>query len=228
MMEVHGDFIFDPYLVLYLPLHELDGASFMSKDAYGHLCTVTGALWRPNGRYFDGSDDQITIPSVASIDNIFDGGGTVLAWINAASDGESNLGMILNKAVLGGWYFHTREESAGNVKLHLQIIASNNRYFKTAANTSINTNHFVGVTYDADSASNTPIFYRDGNTVAIDASNSPAGTRTTDAGDSLYIGDNSMGNVCFDGYISEVFVYSRVLAPLEIQHIYLATKWRYR
>ena len=55
------NFIFDPYLVLYLPLYELDGASFMSKDAYGHLCTVIGALWRPNGRYFDGIDDRIDL-----------------------------------------------------------------------------------------------------------------------------------------------------------------------
>ena len=28
------NFVYDPYLALYLPLDELDGASFMSKDAY--------------------------------------------------------------------------------------------------------------------------------------------------------------------------------------------------
>ena len=41
-------FIFDPSLVLYLSLWKLDGDSFMSKDAYGHLCTVTGALYSIN------------------------------------------------------------------------------------------------------------------------------------------------------------------------------------
>ena len=64
------DFIYDPYLALCLPLYMLDGASFMSRDAYGHLCTVTGALWRPNGRYFDGVDDLISIPSHASLDTL--------------------------------------------------------------------------------------------------------------------------------------------------------------
>ena len=53
------NFIFDPSLVLYLPLHQRDGSSFMSKDAYGHVCTVTGAVWTPEGRLFDGVDDYI-------------------------------------------------------------------------------------------------------------------------------------------------------------------------
>jgi len=50
------DFIFDPSLVLCLPLYERDGSSFPSRDTYGHLCTVTGALWRENGHYFGGLD----------------------------------------------------------------------------------------------------------------------------------------------------------------------------
>ncbi len=57
------DFIFDPYLKLYLPLYELDGASFMSRDAYGHLCTVTGAFWTPRGYSFDGGRDYINAGS---------------------------------------------------------------------------------------------------------------------------------------------------------------------
>ena len=79
------DFIFDPSMVLYLPLYELDGASFMSKDAYGHLCTVTGALWTSQGRDFDGIDDSITLPT--AFDSLTDL--TLEAWLlcnNAAYD----------------------------------------------------------------------------------------------------------------------------------------------
>ena len=32
------DYIFDSSVALYLPLCELDGTSFQSKDAYGHMC----------------------------------------------------------------------------------------------------------------------------------------------------------------------------------------------
>ena len=67
-LEVERAILNDPSLVLYLPLYKLDGASFMSRDAYGHLATVTGALWRPNGRYFDGVDDHIIVPHHASLD----------------------------------------------------------------------------------------------------------------------------------------------------------------
>ncbi len=57
----------DPYLALHLPLHELDGNSFMSKDAYGHLCTASGGLWTPQGRSFDGVDDRIEVPASPGI-----------------------------------------------------------------------------------------------------------------------------------------------------------------
>jgi hypothetical protein len=63
-------FIFDHSLVLYLPFYQLDGASFMSRGKCGHLCTVTGALWRPEGRYFDGVDDKIncgTNPTIIAL-----------------------------------------------------------------------------------------------------------------------------------------------------------------
>jgi len=47
-----SDFYYDPNLVLYLPLHKLDGTSFMSQDHYGHLIQNNGTLWRPDGREF--------------------------------------------------------------------------------------------------------------------------------------------------------------------------------
>lgn len=58
-LDVQREFILDPSLALYLPLYKLDGAKIMSQDAYGQLFTVTGALWQPDGRLFDGSDDML-------------------------------------------------------------------------------------------------------------------------------------------------------------------------
>src|SRR3990167_7671142 len=42
---------------------------FLSDDAYGHLCTRTGALWTPLGYPFDGADDYITLPLACSVRN---------------------------------------------------------------------------------------------------------------------------------------------------------------
>ena len=61
--RIKSDFIFDPSLALYLPLYELDGASFVSRDAYGYLCTITGASWKLRGYKFDGVDDYGQAPS---------------------------------------------------------------------------------------------------------------------------------------------------------------------
>ena len=75
------DFIFDPSLVLYLPLGQLDGTSFVSQDAYGHLCTVTGTVWGSRGRYFDGADDLVN--ANAAINAIQDlSVGIIMAWFN--------------------------------------------------------------------------------------------------------------------------------------------------
>ncbi len=76
------DFICDPAVVLNLPLFQLEGKSFESRDACGHLCTVTGAVWRPDGRYFDGVNDYINCghsPHFDITDNL-----TMEAWINMA------------------------------------------------------------------------------------------------------------------------------------------------
>ena len=66
--------------VLYLPLWKRDGASFMSDDAYGHLCTANGCLWTPQGRRLDGTDDKLTVSAASSLDctNAL----TVATWIN--------------------------------------------------------------------------------------------------------------------------------------------------
>ena len=47
--------------VLAIDFKHKDGASFISDDAYGHLCTNYGSRWQLDGRYFDG-DDRIVSP----------------------------------------------------------------------------------------------------------------------------------------------------------------------
>ena len=229
------DFILNPNLVLYLPLWKLDGSSFMSKDACGHLCTVTGALWRPQGRYFDGADDKITIPHTTSIDDVFDGGGTLLAWINPDSDGENNAGRIANRGAGGTyWAFFTSSEATGKVKLtfHFSFAGGapdqNGYWDTTSTEVTIGTPAMVGVTYNTGAVTNDPIIYVNGESVAITESSTPTGTRDSDAASDLVIGNTATEVATFDGKIGEFLFYNRALTPQEIQNIYLATRWRYR
>lgn len=201
------DFIFDPSLVLYLPLYELDGASFMSKDAYGHLCTVTGALWTPQGRDFDGLDDIIncgTNASLSSLNYPF----TVMAWVNPNTLGAFNV--IFTRVVHTGWWLqihntYLRFQSSPSYvdSTGFTVLADVWQHVAAVANGSTVTFYYQGTAY-----------------------NSPAFTESLgEIGGASLISQTSYD---FYGLIGEVMMYSRALIPAEVQHNYLATKWRYQ
>ncbi len=49
--------------VLYLPLgqEDMQGSSIISYDQYHHSCAVTGTLWTPQGRDFNGASDRLDL-----------------------------------------------------------------------------------------------------------------------------------------------------------------------
>ena len=209
------NFIADPTLVLYLPLYELDGASFASKDAYGHLCTVTGALWTPGGRSFDGSDDKIDCGNPAALQ--ITGNLTLEAWFNMDSqtgwkriiskdDGSSNRSYFMHTSsgalVFGIFKSNTQYDLRGSIDLR-----------------GAGWKHAVGV--------------NDGTNLTqyIDAieelSEVEGGIIDNDPVD-LYLASRSDGVEYWKGYIGEIRIYNRALSPQEIQRNYLATKWRYK
>jgi hypothetical protein len=213
------NFIFDPSLVLYLPLHERDGSSFMSKDAYGHTGTVTGALWRPDGRYFDGIDDYINCGDLDLPGNDV----TIMAWIyvnTAPAPGDYD--GIVHIVDTG---MHLRGTAAGiKFVFHrpgVVLLDGTEDLVKTS------TWHHVAASHPHGnfSTANT-LLYVDG---VNDTGTALSGSGGADysSGDT-YIGWNDDNNEFFDGIIGEVLIYNRILTPAEIQNNYLATKWRYQ
>ena len=211
------DFIFDPSLVLYLPLYRLDGASFRSKDAYGHLCTVTGALWRPDGRYFDGSDDVIALGTSAG--NLSTTG-SICVWMKPASDFNQQ-GLVINHG--GGWGRAGWMMSAyGDTQLfRFQWQEGTDRSLTSAGTFTLGAWVFYVCTHDGTTIK----IYKD----AVVDSNTLANSEDATTGLNGYIGyEATQGALPFKGNIGEVMIYNRALTPLEIQHHYLATKWRYQ
>ena len=212
------DFIFDPSLVLYLPLYELDGASFMSKDAYGHLCTVTGALWTSQGRDFDGIDDSITLPT--AFDSLTDL--TLEAWLlcnNAAVDYHP-FGFYKDDNNRFVPYFHPAN-GITNV-----IVVGGNAYDVVSNDIAVE-----GQWYHIACLLGTGgmLLYVDGvlqtDTDANTLSFADLGGMTEVTFGKWKVADAAHP---WDGYIGEVRLYNRRLTPLEVQHNYLATKWRYQ
>ena len=214
---------------LYLPLWspDLNGSVFKSADPFRHTCTVIGAVHGNDGRLFDGLDDKITVPDVASITDIFDGGGTAVAWCNLASDGELSLGYLMTKGV---WVLNVEAQAAGKVKVNFDIVTDDvaGEWITTATEVTLNVWTQIIVTYNSTNLTTDPIIYVNGSAVSVTESQTPTGTRISDAGTDVTVGNDPTQVVTTDGTIGEALLYNRALSAGEVAHIYRLTKGRYQ
>lgn len=208
------EIIRDPYLKFYADLTKHDGASFMSDDAYGHLCTVTGALWTPQGRDFDGSTNKVTISDCSALD-ITDAI-TLMAWVyhDAAA----------NEVFFGKW-------GATDESYSLLMDAAEKLQFRFSSG---------GAVLDTgDTALDEKTWYLlagtyDGAIVRTLVNGAYDGDGTANAGkidstaEDLYVGWGISNTYAWDGKVREAWVLNRALTLQEILNTYLATKWRYR
>ena len=179
---------------------------------------------------FNGSTDytKVLAQSVPELDDIFDGGGTASAWIYAASDGETSYGRILHKRSAGlGWFIECRDESGGFIRIRFQQeFNTTDGRWETAVDVPINQWVYVCVTYDSDSVSNDATIYINGVSNSSE-SQTPVGTRGTDAAQHLYIGNRGANDYTFDGQIANAQLYNRALTYAEIQQNYNSFKNRF-
>lgn len=94
---------------------------------------------------------------------------------------------------------------------------------KWIINTSLNKDawHHIVVTYDKSSSANDPKFYVNGVEIAITEYSTPSGTPTTDASQTLTIGNCSVHSKGrFDGSLDDVRIYNRALSAKEVEALY--------
>ncbi|MFC1921318.1 LamG domain-containing protein [Chloroflexota bacterium] len=223
------DIIKDSGLALYLPLYELEGASFISKDASGHLCTVAGAALKLNGRYFDGIDDFINADSVLNA-VCASTAGTIEGWVNTGDiTGQQAVVCFGDTDADEYIVFRIRE----NGKLNAWVkVAGTSQWVVDTDNVVFANDIFyhVALVHNGTEA----VMYVNGNkpaqtfSVTTDKSvwlNSLTGIDNVRAGQRVV---NGITADFWDGLIGEARVYNRALCPQEIRRNYLATKWRYR
>ena len=210
---MRDNFIFDSSLVLSLPLYQLDGASFMSKGAYGHKAVVTGALWTPSGREFDGVDDYISSGLVTAKTPC-----TFELWAKI-SGGDVDKGICL----LGGPTSHT------GLSFRIQYwvivgdeVRSTYRFFQRYYKMGDSLWHHI-VWYISGTDIGDSWIRLDTELLAIEDT---TGGTAFDAWTDFVVGKGAWG--AMPGIIGEWRVYTRELSALEIQHLYLSTKWRYK
>jgi hypothetical protein len=210
----------DPSLVLYVPLYELDGSPVISKDSYGHLCTVTGAQWTPTGRNFDGINNKIltlTIPAFALSSSF-----TIEMWVNldVSVPAQHQWGVEISHGGGERLGLCARRNITGNRVGSYNTVTS----AWTMADSALTPGawcHSVAVFVVNDKE----YFYLNGQ-----SDGSPGFTAIpvwTGGTAEVYIGNNAASNP-LKGLIGEVRIYNRPLTLLETRQNFLATKWRYR
>lgn len=224
-----GEFGLDPSLVLYLPLHQLNGSSFMSRDAFGHIATVTGATWGLQGRTFDGINDYISIANTAAFYNAFDTAWSIEMWVKITATGSNYV--LFDKPFTShiAPYYHiqiTDFASDGNKIAVLVLNSAGTSFFTTIIAASVPT---LGAWYQIVVTCNKTTPY-----LELFINNISQGSRTTSSGTyPNYAIGASLGRLNnYDAYempgsIGEVRIYSRALTTGEIMRNYRATKWRY-
>jgi len=220
------NYVYDPSLVIYLPLHKLDGSSMMSQDAYGHLCTVTGALWTPQGRSFDGVDDYISTPDHATLDGMPEL--TIVAWVNfaqLAADKGEDITIVRKRHSESPYHTYLLWLESTNNKLRCQTIdgVGTTTITSDTALTAgdLNTWMMVSIRYDGA----TTYLYRD---LTLLTSGTGSSGALFNSNAFLYIGVSTSTNQNLKGIVGSVLILRRDIGLPGLQHIYLATKWRYQ
>lgn len=175
-------------------------------------------------------DDQTTIVSVgspAALDNAFDNGGTLSFWMRPNSFGENNFGRIYDKNNNTGVGWSTLLDGSA-------VPASNTLRFQqffTVADGDWNTGDdsitlgvwtHAAITYNNGAASNDPSMYLNAVSQTVVEIDTPSGTRVSDSGQALNIGNRPATDRTFDGPMADMRIYDRILSASEIQNVYTA------
>jgi len=189
---------------------------------------------------FDGIDDFVNAGSASDIDDIFATGGTIAAWINHDTYGESGVGRILNKRTNSGgglgWFLATRGEGSDFLFQH-DYTTTDGQWTFPDNGTDV-WQHIVVTFDDADSA---PVCYLDGVSQTVTTLVASSGTPTSDAAENLIIGAaGTVGFLDMDGMVTAVTLWDieltadevakiansrKILMPLQIQSANLLRLW---
>lgn len=219
----------DPYgfstdeLVMYLPLWALNNGgtnSIQSVDAYKHTGTITGALWQPDGRAFDGNDDLISIPDAASL-KFGTGDFTVNVWVKTTQDATGKLSVLIAKedetATRQGWWLFTTALSEPRFEIFSGGV---NADVRTTATINDGVWHLItGV----KTSSQIELFID-----AVSKNTTAHSLGSTDKAIALTIGRKTGGGSsrAFEGLISVGWLYGRAFSGAEITHLRNTTIWR--
>ncbi|MCK5416604.1 DUF2341 domain-containing protein, partial [Candidatus Parcubacteria bacterium] len=157
---------------------------------------------------FDGGDDYIDVSPVLSINNLPIM--TISMWVNTDSFGEDEQGYLLSKEDNGSSGFWAKLEGPYSA-MEFRIDYDNidlKAYSALGSFSSSDFNNwkYITITWDGTTNASDVHFYKDSIKLThyTDGESDAIGSRVSDIGNNLYIGNKSFATRTFDGTIDEV------------------------
>ena len=166
---------------------------------------------------FNATSTQVDCGSASGIDDMFNGGGTMVAWINPNTVGEGSFGRVYDKGDSSNGTYCYLLNASGSYRVYFRAGHSTAEgAWYTSTTYSLNAWRSVWITYDDDSTANNPSIWVDGTSSSITEFQAPSGTYGSDAAINLIIGNESAGTRTFDGEICHMQFWTRILSTDEM------------
>ncbi len=219
------DFLVKDGLVSYWSFDEKDTQGRKVDDLVGvNQCGQVGALEVVEGKVgeallYDGIEDGVTCGNDASLANIFDGGGTFMAWAYPRSMGQNDQGRLGDK---DQWTLMHRFEGRGNILyVHAAFTTTNGAWRSPVGTFAFNEWYHGAMVYDSSSDQNDPMVFINGVSQEITVKVVPEGEYVDDTESVFGIGIRFHDlKRFFDGIIDEVAIYDRALSEAEVRQNY--------
>ncbi len=160
-----------------------------------------------NEKTFCKSGVSLRVLDSTPIRNIWNGGGKASMQILPFSDGESDIGTVIEKT---RWQLRCEGQSAGKIKLRfiMNFSTTNGEWVTTNTEVSLNTISTIELEYNCASTANNPVIKVNGSSVTLTKIATPAGTFVSDNASYLYVGNANGLTTAFDGFINSLQVYN--------------------
>lgn len=196
-----------------------DGTKHSANDPNEQIAGIIGSSQATNEQ-----GSYINIGSATSIDNIFDGGGTVGFWTNLDSltNYSGGGGGFRYHVTSGGsdWFIGGFDSSGRYMELNYTFSGSNGQWGIDGTPFSINEDIFIVITYDNSSVSNDPVIYLNGSAASITEASTPSGTRSSDDTADKYLMSNASADRTVDGQQDETFFATEMFSADEVAALY--------
>lgn len=234
-------------LVLYVDAadrNSYSGTGTAVTDLQGNATngTLTTATYEEGAFRFDGTTGDLSFTKGASLDNLFDGGGTVIVFFRPDSDGENSEGRLVDTSdsLDEGWWIAAVGDTSGAQQLRFQRnfdgstggtwtidLVTDPITGATVRPVLIGPWSCVAVAYDDSSTANDPTFYLNAFTAAFTENTAPVGNPVSDAGNELVVGNRTADDRTYDGDVGVVLMFDRTLSAVEVQEVFNTFATRY-